>query len=102
MAFSGGATPPTIKVTLTDVDHCDGSSSSTFTFPAGRTGSVTISVPATHLRLKFSVPAGYENFPVSFQLSPNGGTWSNGNADSQFGIMFSQGTNYTLVASNVL
>jgi hypothetical protein len=100
MAFIGGATPPTIKVTLTDVDHND--ESETFTFPAGRTGSVTISVPATHIRLKFSVPAGYENFPVSFQLSPNGGTWSNGNADSQYGIMFEQGTNYTLVASNVL
>jgi hypothetical protein len=79
-----------------------GKTSPAYNFPTGKTGSVTLSLPIGNHQLKFSVPAGYESFPLEYNLSPQGGRWANPNALSDYRYQFNQGTDYTITASNIL
>lgn len=77
----------------------NGSPVYTFSFPSSRTGSVSVSVPAGNYQLKFSVPSGFESYPLTYSLSPGGGNWTSANVTTST-LSFSYGTSYTITASN--
>jgi hypothetical protein len=74
------------------------------TFPASKNGSTNITVPIGSYTMVFTVPSSWAGAPISYGMTPSGGTWSptnNSTTTTTETVTFNNGTAYTITAGNL-
>jgi len=99
MAFPSGFPNP-VRVEFIK----NGVSVQTNTFPASKNGSKGITLPIGSYIMVFTVPSSYAGGPISYSMTPSGGTWSptnNSTTTTSSTVTFNNGTAYTITAGSL-
>lgn len=97
-------THPTPPSTITVDFIQNGVVIKTGTFPATPTGTVPITIPPGTYTLKFTVPAGYENYFINYMITPGATQWEGGTGSrvvTTGSVNIQPSVSYTLTASQM-